>query len=59
MDGSLADLQLARKKGLAVVTLEHESGATITHGDTVPRRGDVMVIVGDKKDLDGFDLLQK
>ena len=61
VDRSLADLQLSRKSGLTVMALKHkgESGATIPRGDTVLRRGDVMVIVGNKKDLDGFDLLRQ
>ena len=60
VDRSLSDLQLARKKGLAIVTLKQggEPGATIPRGDTVLRRGDVMIIAGNKKDLDRLDLLR-
>jgi K+/H+ antiporter YhaU regulatory subunit KhtT len=42
------------------VTLKHEGeSVTIPRSYTVLREGDVMIIGGSKKDLDGFDLLQK
>ncbi len=57
VDKSLEDLQLARKHGVAVVTLKCEGEAgTVPHGDTVLRKGDVLIIGGSKEDLDKLDL---
>jgi trk system potassium uptake protein TrkA len=56
---SLADLELSRKSGLAVVTLKPKDGAgMIPNGDTILRKGDVMVIAGTKKNLDRMDLFR-
>jgi trk system potassium uptake protein len=59
-DRSLSELQLSRKKGVTVVALKAKGqSGTIPHGDTVLRRGDVLVIGGTKKNLDKLDLFRK
>ena len=56
---SLVDLALPRKTGLTVLALKPKNGpGTIPRGDTVLRRGDVVVIGGPKKGLDRLDLLR-
>lgn len=59
VDHTLADLQLARKAGLTVLALKAKGqSGSIPKGDTVLRKGDVMVIGGSKKNLDRSPLLQ-
>lgn len=56
---TLAELQLARRRGVTVVAVKPEDGAwTIPHGDTRLQTGDVLVIGGRKKNLDRLDLLR-
>ena len=59
VDKSLADLHLSREAGLTVLALKPKGKAgTIPRGDTVLRRGDVLVVGGTKEKLDKSDLLQ-
>jgi trk system potassium uptake protein TrkA len=59
VDKSLADLHLSREFGLTVVALKSKGKAgTIPRGDTVLRRGDVLIVGGTKEKLDGSDLLR-
>ncbi len=55
---SLAELALSRKSGLTVLAVKPKGAAgTIPSGDTVLGRGDVIVVGGNKKDLDRSNLL--
>jgi trk system potassium uptake protein TrkA len=55
---SLADLQLSRKSGLAILIVKPKGGpGTIPSGDTVLNKGDLIVVGGTKKDLDRSRLL--
>jgi trk system potassium uptake protein TrkA len=59
VDKSLADLQLSREAGLTVLAIKPKGKAgTIPKGDTVLRRGDVLVVGGTKEKLDKSDLLR-
>ncbi|MDQ4128962.1 MAG: TrkA family potassium uptake protein [Actinomycetota bacterium] len=56
---SLADLQLSRKSGLTVLALKPKGAAgTIPTGETTLGEGDVIVVGGNKKDLDRSNLVQ-
>lgn len=56
---SLAELALSRRRGLTIVALKPQGKAgTIPNGDTVLRKGDVMVIGGPKANLDRLDLFR-
>jgi trk system potassium uptake protein TrkA len=56
---SLAELALSHEKGLTVVALKPKGGpGALPHGDTVLREGDVLVVGGSKKALDGSPLVQ-
>ena len=55
---SLADLHLSRQSGLTVLALKPKGGAgTIPSGETVFRKGDVIVVGGTKENLDKSKLL--
>jgi trk system potassium uptake protein TrkA len=59
VDKSLADLHLSRESGLTVLAIKPKGKAgTIPRGDTVLRRGDVLVVGGTKEKLDRSDLLR-
>ena len=59
LDKSLAELDLSQKMGLTVVTLKPKGGpGTLPHGDTVLREGDLLVVGGTKRALDGSPLIQ-
>ncbi|MDP9487765.1 MAG: TrkA family potassium uptake protein [Actinomycetota bacterium] len=59
IDKSLAELQLSRKSGLTVLALKPKgSPGTIPTGDSTLREGDVIVVGGNKKDLDRSQLVQ-
>ena len=59
LDKSLAELALSREKGLTIVALKPQGGPGILpHGDTVLREGDVLVVGGPKKALDGSPLIK-
>jgi trk system potassium uptake protein TrkA len=59
IDKSLADLHLSREAGLTVLAVKPKGKAgTIPRGDTVLRRGDVLVVGGTKEKLDRSDLLR-
>jgi trk system potassium uptake protein TrkA len=56
---TLADLQLSRKSGLTVLALKPKGAAgTIPTAETTLREGDVIVVGGNKKDLDRSNLVQ-
>lgn len=60
VDKSLAELQLSRRKGVTVVALKAKGrSGSLPKGDTVLHEGDVMVLGGLKKNLDGLDLFRK
>lgn len=55
---SLADLDLSRKRGLSVVAVKPEGGpGRVPSGDTVLRKGDLVVVGGSKQDLNRSSLL--
>jgi trk system potassium uptake protein len=55
---SLAELRLSRKSGLTVLAIKPRGGpGTIPNGDTVLNEGDVVVVGGDRKNLDRSSLL--
>ncbi len=55
---SLADLHLSRQSGLTVLAIKPKGGpGTIPSGDTVFREGDVLVVGGNKENLDRSKLL--
>ena len=59
VDRSLDELALSREMGLTVVTLKPKGGpGTLPHGDTVLREGDLLVVGGTKRALDGSPLVQ-
>ncbi len=59
LDKSLSELDLSQKMGLTVLALKPQNGpGTLPHGDTVLRDGDVLVVGGSRKDLDGSPLIQ-
>ena len=59
VDKSLAELQLSRKSRLTVLALKPKGKAgTIPSGDSILRKGDVIVVGGTKKDLDRSNLVQ-
>ncbi len=59
VDKSLAELQLSRKSRLTVLALKPKGKAgTIPSGDSILRKGDVIVVGGTKKDLDRSNLMQ-
>jgi trk system potassium uptake protein TrkA len=59
VDRSLDELALSREMGLTVVTLKPKGGqGTLPHGDTVLREGDLLVVGGTKRALDGSPLIQ-
>ena len=59
VDRSLDELALSREMGLTVVTLKPRGGpGTLPHGDTVLREGDLLVVGGTKRALDGSPLVQ-
>ena len=59
LNRSLAELALSHEKGLTVVALKPKGGPGILpHGDTVLREGDVLVVGGPKKALDGSPLIK-
>jgi trk system potassium uptake protein TrkA len=56
---SLAELQLSRKYGLTVLALKPKGkSGTIPSGDSVLREGDVIVVGGQRDQLDRSQLLQ-
>ncbi len=53
---SLADLQLHRKKDLTVLAIKgREKGGTLPKPETPLQEGDILVVVGPKKELDKLD----
>ncbi len=59
VDKTLGELQLSRKSGLTVLALIPKgSPGTIPTGDSTLREGDVIVVAGNKKDLDRSQLVQ-
>ncbi len=56
---SLSELALSRKMDLTIVALKPQDGAgSLPHGDTILDEGDVIVVGGNKKDLDKSQLVQ-
>ncbi len=56
---TLSDLHLYRKSGLTVIALKPRGrGGTIPRGDTVLNEGDVLIIGGNREDLDRSELYQ-
>jgi trk system potassium uptake protein len=59
LDKSLSELDLSQKMGLTVLALKPQNGpGSLPHGDTVLRDGDVLVVGGSRKALDGSPLIQ-
>ena len=59
LDKSLSELDLSQTMGLTVLALKPQDGpGSLPHGNTVLRDGDVLVVGGSRKALDGSPLVQ-
>lgn len=59
VEKSLAELQLSRKYGLTVLALKPKKGSgSIPSGDTILHKGDVVIVGGQKKNLDRLEIFQ-
>lgn len=59
VDKTLAELQLSRKSGLTVLAVKPKGApGTIPTGDTTLHEGDVIVVAGNKTDLDRSHVVQ-